>query len=67
MENITYMPWYGFIFCQNIKKIVIYISYPGNENWCWFSKFLKNTLATYNIHNTIDDLTWSNLKNILYE
>ena len=67
MENITYMPWYGFIFCRDIKKIVIYISHPGNENWCWFSLFLKDALAVDNSSNTIDGLTWFNLQNILYE
>lgn len=67
IENINYMPWYGFIFCRDIKKIVIYIGSPGNENWCWFSKFLRDTLGIDNSSNTIDDLTWFNLKNILYE
>ena len=61
------MPWYGFTFCRDIKKIVIYISHPGNENWCWFSVFLKDSRAVENISNTIDGLTWSNLQNILYE
>lgn len=67
IENINYMPWYGFIFCRDIKKIVIYISYPGNENWCWFSRFLRDALRSDDSFNTIDGLTWFNLKNILYE
>lgn len=67
MENITYIPWYGFIFCRDIKKIVIYISHPGNENWCWFTKFLEGTLVINNSSDTVDNLTWTNLTNILYE
>ena len=67
MKNITYLPWYGFIFCKDIKKIVIYKSYPGNENWCWFSRFLAGNLGIDNSSATVDNLTWSNLRNILYE
>ena len=69
MENIIYMPWFGFILCRDIGKVVIFmddnIRY-SKVSFCHFNAYLQNKL-NYNIDDypTIDEIKFLNLKQIL--